>query len=38
MASIVVDSAPLVLGVGIVLLSAAVMGFGARKIGLPAVV
>ena len=38
MASIVVDSAPLVLGVGIVLLSAAVMGFGARKICLPAVV
>ena len=38
MASIVVDSAPLVLGVGVVLLSAAVMGLGARKIGLPAVV
>ncbi|MEJ6573740.1 MAG: cation:proton antiporter [Actinomycetes bacterium] len=38
MASIVVDTAPLVLAVGVVLLGAAVMGFGARKIGLPAVV
>ena len=38
MASVVVDTAPLVLAVGVVLLGAAVMGFGARKIGLPAVV
>ena len=38
MASIVVDSAPLVLAVGVVLLVAATMGFVARKVGLPAVV
>jgi CPA2 family monovalent cation:H+ antiporter-2 len=38
MASLVVDTAPLVLDVGIVLLGAATMGFAARKAGLPAVV
>jgi CPA2 family monovalent cation:H+ antiporter-2 len=38
MASLVVDTAPLVLDVGIVLLAAATMGFAARKVGLPAVV
>ena len=38
MASVVVDTAPLVLDVGIVLLAAATMGFAARKVGLPAVV
>ena len=38
MASLVVDTAPLVLDVGIVLLGAATMGFIARKVGLPAVV
>lgn len=38
MASVVVDTAPLVLDVGVVLLAAATMGFGARKLGLPAVV
>lgn len=38
MASIVVDTAPLVLDVGVVLLGAATLGFGARKLGLPAVV
>lgn len=38
MASLVVDTAPLVLDVGIVLLAAATMGFVARKVGLPAVV
>ena len=38
MASLVVDTAPLVLDVGIVLLGAAAMGFAARKAGLPAVV
>jgi CPA2 family monovalent cation:H+ antiporter-2 len=37
MANIVVDSAPLVLDVGIVLLAAATLGFGARRIGLPSV-
>ncbi|MEJ6618092.1 MAG: cation:proton antiporter [Candidatus Planktophila sp.] len=38
MASLIVDTAPLVLEVGIVLLGAATMGFAARKVGLPAVV
>ena len=38
MASLVVDTAPLVLDVGIVLLGAATMGFAARKVGLPAIV
>jgi CPA2 family monovalent cation:H+ antiporter-2 len=38
MASLVVDTAPLVLDVGVVLLAAATMGFAARKVGLPAVV
>ena len=38
MASVVVDTAPLVLVVGVVLLGAATMGFAARKVGLPAVV
>lgn len=38
MASLVVDTAPLVLDVGVVLLGAATMGFVARKVGLPAVV
>jgi len=38
MASVVVDTAPLVLDVGIVLLAAATMGFAARKVGLPAIV
>jgi CPA2 family monovalent cation:H+ antiporter-2 len=38
MASLVVDTAPLVLDVGVVLLGAAAMGFAARKVGLPAVV
>lgn len=38
MASLVVDTAPLILDVGIVLLGAATMGFIARKVGLPAVV
>ena len=38
MASLVVDTAPLVLDVGIVLLGAAAMGFAARKVGLPSVV
>jgi CPA2 family monovalent cation:H+ antiporter-2 len=37
MANIVVDSAPLVLDVGIVLLAAATLGYGARRIGLPSV-
>ena len=36
MASLVVDTAPLVLDVGVVLLGAATMGFAARKVGLPA--
>ena len=38
MASLIVDTAPLVLDVGIVLLGAATMVFAARKVGLPAVV
>jgi CPA2 family monovalent cation:H+ antiporter-2 len=38
MASLVVDTAPLVLDVGVVLLAAATMGFAARKVGLPAIV
>jgi CPA2 family monovalent cation:H+ antiporter-2 len=38
MASLVVDTAPLVLDVGVVLLGAAAMGFAARKVGLPAIV
>jgi CPA2 family monovalent cation:H+ antiporter-2 len=38
MASLVVDTAPLVLDVGVVLLAAATMGFAARKVGLPSVV
>ena len=38
MASLVVDTAPLVLDVGVVLLGAATMGFAARKVGLPAIV
>ena len=37
MASLVVDSAPLVLDVGVVLLAAATLGYGARRIGLPSV-
>jgi CPA2 family monovalent cation:H+ antiporter-2 len=37
MASPIVETAPLVLNVGIVLLGAATMGFTARKLGLPAV-
>ena len=37
MASPIVETAPLVLNVGIVLLGAATMGFAARKLGLPAV-
>lgn len=37
MASLVVDTAPLVLDVGIVLLAAATLGYGARRIGLPSV-
>ena len=37
MANIVVDSAPLVLDVGIVLLAAATLGYGARRVGLPSV-
>lgn len=37
MASPIVETAPLVLNVGIVLLGAATMGFVARKLGLPAV-
>ena len=36
MASVVIDTAPLVLVVGVVLLGAAIMGFAARKVGLPA--
>jgi len=37
MASPIVETAPLVLNVGIVLLGAATMGFAARKLGLPSV-
>lgn len=37
MASGVVDTAPLVLDVGVVLLAAATMGYAARKLGLPSV-
>lgn len=37
MASLVVDTAPLVLDVGIVLIAAATLGFGARRVGLPSV-
>jgi CPA2 family monovalent cation:H+ antiporter-2 len=37
MASPIVETAPLVLNVGVVLLGAATMGFAARKLGLPAV-
>jgi CPA2 family monovalent cation:H+ antiporter-2 len=37
MSSLVVDTAPLVLDVGIVLLAAATLGYGARRIGLPSV-
>jgi CPA2 family monovalent cation:H+ antiporter-2 len=37
MASLVVDTAPLVLDVGIVLLAAATLGYGARRVGLPSV-
>lgn len=37
MASLVVDTAPLVLDVGVVLLAAATLGYGARRIGLPSV-
>ncbi|MSW15542.1 MAG: potassium transporter Kef, partial [Actinobacteria bacterium] len=36
--STIVDTAPLVLDVGVVLLLAATMGFLARKVGLPAVI
>lgn len=38
MASAIVDTAPLVLDVGVVLVAAATMGYGARKVGLPAVI
>lgn len=37
MASLVVDTAPLILDVGVVLLAAATLGYGARRIGLPSV-
>lgn len=37
MASLVVDTAPLVLDVGIVLIAAATLGYGARRVGLPSV-
>ena len=37
MAATIVETAPLVLNVGVVLLAAATMGFVARKFGLPAV-
>jgi monovalent cation:H+ antiporter-2, CPA2 family len=37
MASSIVDTAPLVLDVGVVLAAAATMGFAARKLGLPSV-
>lgn len=37
MASAIVDTAPLVLDVGVVLVAAATMGFAARKLGLPSV-
>ena len=37
MASLVVDTAPLVLDVGVVLLAAATLGYGARRVGLPSV-
>ncbi|MEN9305688.1 MAG: hypothetical protein RLY76_956 [Actinomycetota bacterium] len=37
MASAIVDTAPLVLDVGVVLVAAATMGFVARKLGLPSV-
>lgn len=37
MANLVVDTAPLVLDVGIVLLAAATLGYGARRVGLPSV-
>lgn len=37
MASAIVDTAPLVLDVGVVLAAAATMGFAARKLGLPSV-
>ncbi len=37
MASAIVDTAPLVLDVGVVLVAAATMGYAARKLGLPSV-
>lgn len=37
MASLVVDTAPLILDVGVVLLAAATLGYGARRLGLPSV-
>ncbi len=37
MASAIVDTAPLVLDVGVVLVAAATMGYSARKLGLPSV-
>ena len=37
MASAIVDTAPLILNVGVVLVAAATMGFAARKLGLPSV-
>ncbi len=37
MASAIVDTAPLVLDVGVVLVAAATMGYVARKLGLPSV-
>ena len=37
MASSIVDTAPLILDVGVVLVAAATMGFAARKLGLPSV-
>jgi CPA2 family monovalent cation:H+ antiporter-2 len=38
MASAIVDTAPLVLDVGVVLVAAATMGYAARRLGLPAVI
>ncbi len=38
MASLVVETAPLVLNIGVVLGAAATMGFAARKVGLPSVI
>jgi monovalent cation:H+ antiporter-2, CPA2 family len=38
MTTTIIDTAPLVLDIGVVLVIAATMGFGARKIGLPSVI